>query len=413
MYLSSTDKIQVVLAGAVTTNQLSCVASWQDITSAGMTLPQSSSQAPTNSTTDVDLIAAPAASTNRQVVHINIYNADTVAATITVKKDVSGTDYVLVKSLLQVGDTLQWSRESGWTILKVSSQESVVITNFIANGTWTKPAGLKRILGVCVGAGGGGGSGRQGAAGENRFGGGGGGGGNVVWRQVAAADLPATVTVTIGTGGTGGAAQTSTSTNGNNGTTGGDTSFGALIIAKGGNLGAGGSTTAGTAGTGGASSASTPSYHPYSISGANAGAGGTNAGGSASTTGMVGGVACSGGAGGGGINNANTSATTGGSAGGVYSNGVASANTTVSAVARPDGSSNVAVFLLFSNTLTNTYGLGGGGAGGYPGSGGSGAGGYGGNYGGGGGGGTATLNGTSSGRGGDGGGGLCVIMEIY
>lgn len=103
MYLSSTDKIQVVLSGAITTVQLPCVASWQDIISTGMTLPQSSSQTNTNSTTAVDLVAAPAASTNRQVVHLSVYNADSVSATVTIQKDVSGTDYILVKALLQAG----------------------------------------------------------------------------------------------------------------------------------------------------------------------------------------------------------------------------------------------------------------------------------------------------------------------
>ena len=78
MYLSATNqKIQVVLSGAVTANQLLCIASYQDITSTGMTIPQASNQSLTNDTTAVDLIASPSASTNRQVVHITIYNADT------------------------------------------------------------------------------------------------------------------------------------------------------------------------------------------------------------------------------------------------------------------------------------------------------------------------------------------------
>ncbi len=412
MYLTPTDKIEVLLSGAVTTNQLPCVASWQDITSLGMTLPMSASQVVTNNTTVTDFIVAPSASTTRQVTEINIYNNDTVAATITVQKDVSGTNYLLTKCLLQAGDTLYWSRESGWTILKVSSQESVIITSFIANGTWTKPAGLKRILGVCVGAGGGGGSGRQGAAGENRYGGGAGGGGNMVWRNIAAADISATVAVTVGTGGTGGAAQASTSTNGNAGTAGAATSFGALIIANGGGLGAGGTTAAGSAGSGGANNTSTPANGPYSLTGATGGAGGTNAGGTAATTANNNNGAAGGG-GGGGINNSNVSATTGGNGGAVYQNGVSITGPTSSAVTRPDGANNASIFLFFSNTLSSAYGLGTGGAGGYPGSASSGAGGYGGNYGAGGGGGTATLNGTSSGRGGDGAGGLCLIMEIY
>lgn len=116
MYLSSTDKIEVVLGGAITTVQLQCVASYQDVTSAGLTIPQASNQTLTNNTTAVTLVAAPAASTNRQVVQMSVFNSDSVYATVTVKKDVSGTDYVFVTALLQVGDTLQWSSSGGWNV---------------------------------------------------------------------------------------------------------------------------------------------------------------------------------------------------------------------------------------------------------------------------------------------------------
>ena len=80
--------------------------------------------------------------------------------------------------------------------------------------TWTKPAGLKHLLVVCVGSGGGGGSGRRGAASTNRCGGGGGAGGSIVRRLIKAADLPASVTITVGMGGVGGAARTTDNTNG-------------------------------------------------------------------------------------------------------------------------------------------------------------------------------------------------------
>lgn len=409
MYLSATtDKIQVVLAGTVTTNQLQCVASYQDIISTGMTLPMLSNQTLTNNATAVDLVGAAAASTTRQIVSINIYNSDTVAATVTVQKDVSGTDYILTKSLLQAGSTLQWSRESGWNILSNSLQESVIITEFTANGTWTKPQGLKRAVIVCVGAGGAGGSGRCDNAGLNRFGGGGGGGGAVVWHNLAASDLTATVTVTVGTGGTGGTGVSTVATSGNAGTAGGDTSFGTIVIAKGGGGGAGGTLIAGTGGNGGSPLACTPIGGPYAINGGSSGSGNSGAGGGGSN-GFVGTSAAPGGGGGGGINSTNTNSTVGGQGGGVYANGVLSAGPTSGA--SPNGASNQSNFLFFSNSLTSGKGLGTGGAGGYaslPADAGNG-----GNYGAGGGGGRASLTGTLSGAGGNGGGGLCLVMEIY
>ena len=409
MYLSNTtEKLQIVLAGAITTSQLNWITSYQDITSAGMTLPQSSSQGNTNSTTDVDMVAAPAASTTRQVVHMIVYNADTAAATVTIKKDISGTDYLYVKQTLQSGDSLQWSREDGFTIISGTSQAPVTFSVFTASGTWTKPAGLKAALICCVGAGGGAGSGARNAAGTNRFGGGAGGGGAIAWSYIAASALSSTVTVTVGASGTGGAAQTVDTTNGVNGTAGGDTDFGGLVVAKGGGLGTGGTTTAGTAGSGGSANSSTPSFGPFALTGQTGGGVNSGTGGTASN-GFLNGFGCASGSGGSGITSANVAATTANIGGGVYELGLVRVGP--SAGTTPNGSNNKSRFLHFSNTLTSGTGIGTGGAGGYP-STGTYNGGNGG-YGAGGGGGAASLNGTNSGKGGDGGGGLCIVMNIF
>lgn len=408
MYLSATShKIQAVLGGTVTVNQVVCVASYQDITSSGMTIPQSSSQVLTNDTTAVDVVGAPASSTTRQIVHLLFYNADTSAVSITVSKDVSGTDYTLITTTLQSGSVMEWSRETGWKVKESTDSPAITFSTFTSDGTWTKPQGMTRAIVAAVGGGGGAGSGRQGAAGENRFGGGGGGGGALVIASIAAGALASTVSVTIGTGGTGGAAQASTSSNGNAGTAGGDTSFGGIVIAKGGSAGGAGSTAAGAAGGGGAANASNPSYSPFALNGAAGTAGTTNTTSTAGGSGMLGNTASSGGAGGAGINNANTSATSAGAGGGIYENGILQAGP--SAGASPNGSNNKSKFLHMSTTLTSGTGIGTGGAGGYPTfpNGGNGG------YGAGGGGGSGTLNGTSSGKGGDGGNGFVVVMEIY
>ena len=407
MYLSATnEKLQVVLGSTVTTNQLEWHCSYQDITSAGMTLPQSSSQGLTNNTTDVDMVAAPAAATTRQVIIINIYNDDTVSQTVTVKKDVGGTDTILWKGVLQAGDTLYWSREDAWSIITGTSVAAVTFTTFTANGTYTKPAALKAALVCCIGAGGGAGSGPRLAAGNNRVGGGGGGGGAIAWRYFGANEIASTVTVTVGTGGPGGAAVLVDATNGNNGTTGGDTDFGGIVIAKGGQAGSGGTNSTGTGGSGGQSSTSTISYGPFAMTG-NTGASGQTTTANPGTAGLNGLQACPGGAGGSGINSANVSATTAGAGGGVYENGILQAGPFAGAA--PNGVNNKSRFLNFSNLLTSGLGVGTSGAGGYPAfkDGGNGG------YGAGGGGGSGVLNGTASGKGGDGGGGLCIVMNIF
>ena len=111
---NTTDKIQIVLSGAITTNQLKSVANWRDITataySAGRTLASS------NDTTDVDIVGAPAASTQRVIDMINIHNSDTVSATVTVKYDASGVEYVLCKKTLNADQILQYHDGTGWIV---------------------------------------------------------------------------------------------------------------------------------------------------------------------------------------------------------------------------------------------------------------------------------------------------------
>lgn len=408
MYLTATThRIEIVTDATATTTEPVFNVSYQDITALGMTIPQSSNQGSTVGTTDTVLVAAPAVDTNRKITYISVYNSDSVARTIRIYKDISGTEYNLCTSLLQSGDTLEWSIETGWHILSNSLQESVIFTTFTANGTWTKSAGLKRILICAVGAGGGGGSGRRFAAGNNRFGGGGGGGGEVVWLSITAEALASTVSVTVGTGGTGGAGILVDDTSGNIGIVGGDTSFGAVVIAKGGNPGGGGGAAGGTIGAGGPIASGNPQYGPFALSGGN-GAVGNTVTTSAGATGFIGTTGAPGGGGGGGINNTNVIGVAAMTGGAVYQNGVLIAGPVSGA--SPNGVDNRSVFLHFSTTLTSGYGLGTGGAGGVP------AfpnGGNGGLYGAGGGGGSGTLNGTTSGAGGNGANGLIVVMGIY
>ena len=111
----ATDTLQAVLAAAITTNQLQCFSCWRDITITPTYTPGRSG-INTNNTTDVNLVAAPAASTQRVVDLVNIYNRDTVVATVTVKMDLNGTEYILWKGMLDTGETLFYADGKGWGI---------------------------------------------------------------------------------------------------------------------------------------------------------------------------------------------------------------------------------------------------------------------------------------------------------
>lgn len=118
----STRKLQAVLAGAVTTNQLQCVVSFYDVpkqTKDDNAEYQSALQlTSTNSGTDVDICAAPPANgTVRNVRYISVYNADTVGATVTIKIDDGGTDSILVKQALLTTETLVYTSQGGWQII--------------------------------------------------------------------------------------------------------------------------------------------------------------------------------------------------------------------------------------------------------------------------------------------------------
>lgn len=143
-----------------------------------------------------------------------------------------------------------------------SPQKMPTVQTFTADGTWTKPTGLKwAIIKLVAGGGGGGGVG----SGANPVGAGGGAGGGACWKIVAAADLGATEDVTVGAGGTAGA------NTGGTGGTGGTSSFGAHCSATGGAGGVGADGSAAQACSGGSGGVGSSGSENASGSGGGAG----------------------------------------------------------------------------------------------------------------------------------------------
>lgn len=122
----TTDKIQVVLGGPVSTSQLQCVASWRDITDTPTYTP-GRTVVTTNNTTDVDVVGAPAGSTQRVVDFISVHNADTATATVTVKFDANGTEYILWIGQLAPSERMVFTEKTGWSTL--SSTGNTLSTN--------------------------------------------------------------------------------------------------------------------------------------------------------------------------------------------------------------------------------------------------------------------------------------------
>lgn len=74
-----------------------------------------SAQGNVSSITTTTIAAAPAASTQRQIKHISIRNKNTTAQTVTIKKDVSGTEYTVFTATLASGEGAEYTDGKGWT----------------------------------------------------------------------------------------------------------------------------------------------------------------------------------------------------------------------------------------------------------------------------------------------------------
>lgn len=112
---ATTKKLQALLAGAVAANQCPIVASYVDLTTTSFLSGQSDTA--TNNGTAVDIVAAPAASTQRQVKYLSLYNADTAAVVLTVRYNDNATLRTLVKVTLAVGSTLTYTDGEGWRVM--------------------------------------------------------------------------------------------------------------------------------------------------------------------------------------------------------------------------------------------------------------------------------------------------------
>jgi hypothetical protein len=117
---STTDKIQIILDSAVTTNQLQCYSVYRDTTTTSIS--PLNNQTITNGVTAVDLVSSPASSTQRLVEYISVYNSDTQPSSVTIRFSDNGTYYTLFKARIQQGDKLEYSDKDGFkTVTKSGS----------------------------------------------------------------------------------------------------------------------------------------------------------------------------------------------------------------------------------------------------------------------------------------------------
>ena len=112
---NTTDKIIVDLLSAVTTNQLKCFVSYRDTTATSITPGRNVIS--TNNTTAVDLVPSPAASTQRIVDYISIFNNDTTNENVTIQFSDNGSLYDLFVTTLSPGDKIEYQEGQGFKVL--------------------------------------------------------------------------------------------------------------------------------------------------------------------------------------------------------------------------------------------------------------------------------------------------------
>lgn len=119
--LRSTDKLQVKLAAAPTT-QLRALADYRDVKdTTTQTYVLGNSDVETNGTTAVDWVPSPAAAVGRTLQSAMVPNINSHSVTVTVQiVKTSGTYTVVPGWLLSPGDSLAYSQDAGWHVVSAS-----------------------------------------------------------------------------------------------------------------------------------------------------------------------------------------------------------------------------------------------------------------------------------------------------
>ena len=111
---ATTKTLELVLGAAIATTQPDYTTAFADQTTT--TFTPGASDGTGNSTTNVTIVAAPAASTQRQVKFVSVTNKDTAAITVSINYNNNGTRRLIYKASLAIGYTLTYTSGDGWRV---------------------------------------------------------------------------------------------------------------------------------------------------------------------------------------------------------------------------------------------------------------------------------------------------------
>lgn len=115
-------KLQVLLAGAASTTELPIQVAYSEFNSRYQET-MNDVDGITAGNTAVDILTASPAGLRRKVTAISIVNSDTVAATVTVRLNNNGTTRNLAVVILQTGEALYYSQNTGFYCVDVNGNQ--------------------------------------------------------------------------------------------------------------------------------------------------------------------------------------------------------------------------------------------------------------------------------------------------
>jgi hypothetical protein len=140
---ATTDKIQLVTDQAVA---LDVHASWMDLSAGAVTPGRTNTAITTAATTDI--IAAPGASTQRNVKNVNVQNKDgSLSCTVTVLFNQNATLIQLFKVTLLAGEVLEFVEGIGWFVVTTDRDRVPTLPVFVAaSAEFTSTAAPTAVL---------------------------------------------------------------------------------------------------------------------------------------------------------------------------------------------------------------------------------------------------------------------------
>lgn len=144
----TSDTIEIVLGGSTTTNPVQAIASARDfVAETGAQYDALPFSTTASTTTPAVLVGSPITDHRRVVDYIAVRNADTVAATVTVRSVISANNYPLWSGTLPPGWTVCYVEGNGWQLLNDSGRpvqgtvaatpSSALVTPFFASANLT------------------------------------------------------------------------------------------------------------------------------------------------------------------------------------------------------------------------------------------------------------------------------------